>query len=88
MGKRASVGIADQRTSIPFGQTILARKRPHFRKPTHLQKSEALTGQTEPRTSRALEHGGAPVALLHHSVIRPPQLNVVRVELDAVQTPA
>ena len=52
MDKRASAGIADQRTSIPFGQITLERKRPHFRKPTHLQESEALPGQTESRTRK------------------------------------
>ena len=52
MGKRASAVIANQRTSIPFGQTTLAIKRPHFRKPPHLQESEALSGQTEPRTRK------------------------------------
>ena len=52
MGKRASAVIANQRTSIPFGRTTLAIKRPHFRKPPHLQESEALSGQTEPRTRK------------------------------------
>ena len=51
-GNPASADIIEQPTSIPFGQTALARKRPPFRNPPSFRKESALTGQTEPRTRK------------------------------------
>ena len=47
-GNPASAVIVEQPTSIPFGQTALARKRTSFREPPPFRKEAALSGQTEP----------------------------------------
>ena len=51
--KPASAVVIEQPTSIPFGQTVLARKRPPFRKPLLFRKETALPGRTESRTLQA-----------------------------------